>query len=145
MEEEAEAFADPTGKLVMIVDDDESLLDLMDHVVKKEGFRTDRAVDGLEALRKVEALNPDLLVLDMMLPSLGGYEIIRQMQAVGCGAVPVIVITGRQMDQKGINLIRQEPNVKEFLQKPVRPAVLVSVIHRVLRTAPRSLPPAGGA
>jgi len=145
MEEEAEAFADPAGKLVMIVDDDESLLDLMDHVVKKEGFRTDRAVDGLEALRKVEALNPDLLVLDMMLPSLGGYEIIRQMQAVGCGTIPVIVITGRQMDQKSVNLIRDEPNVKEFLQKPVRPAVLVSVIHRVLRTAPRSLPPAGGA
>ena len=77
MDQEAEGreldpeLADPKEKLVLLVDDDESLLDLMEHVVQKEGFRTDRAMDGTEALRKAVALSPDLLVLDFMLPGMG--------------------------------------------------------------------------
>lgn len=134
--EEDQIFGSPADKLVLLVDDDESLLDLMAHVVKKDGFRLDRAVDGLEALKKVEALHPDLLVLDMMLPGMGGYEVVRQMQALGFANVPVIIVTGRQMDRQSIDLIRQESNVAEFLEKPVRPVMLVSLIHRLLKTQP---------
>lgn len=134
-------FGAPQDKLVLMVDDDESLLDLMEHVLKKEGFRTERAADGPEALRKAQALSPDLLVLDMMLPGLGGYEVMRQLQAAGCGDIPIVVVTGRQMDPNAVKLIRQEPNVKEFLAKPVRPAVLTSALHRILNTQPRA---AGG-
>ena len=126
----------PGDKLVLIVDDDESLLDLMDHVVKKDGFRTDRAVDGPEALKKAEALQPDAIVLDFMLPGMGGYEALRELQARGCGNIPIIVVTGRSLDTKSINEIRQEPNVKDFLQKPVRPAILTGALHRILGTAP---------
>ncbi|MFI5344851.1 MAG: response regulator [Elusimicrobiota bacterium] len=133
-------FGAPGEKLVLMVDDDESLLDLMEHVVKKEGFRTDRAVDGPEALRKADALNPDLIVLDMMLPGLGGYEVMRQLQAGGHGDIPIVVITGRQMDPAGIKLIRDESNVKEFLLKPVRPAVLTAALHRLLNTQPQRAP-----
>ena len=136
--------ADPATKLVLLVDDDESLLDLMEHVVKKEGFRTDRAVDGPETLRKAEALNPDLIVLDMMLPGLGGGEVLRELRASGKGGVPVIVITGRQMDEGGVAAVRAEPAVREFMQKPVRPAVLAETLHRLLGTKPRSRP-GGGA
>ena len=126
----------PGSKLVLLVDDDESLLDLMDHVVKKEGFRTDRATDGAEALRKAKALNPDILVLDMMLPGLGGYEVVRELQAAGCGDIPIIIVTGRQMDPAGVDLIRQETNVKEFMEKPVRPAIVAATLHRILGTQP---------
>ena len=126
----------PSAKLVLLVDDDESLLDLMDHVVKKEGFRTDRAMDGQEALLKVEALNPDAVVLDFMLPGMGGYEALRELQSRGYGQIPIIVVTGRAMDTKSIDAVRQEPNVKEFLQKPVRPAMLTAALHRILGTAP---------
>src|SRR6202035_4008275 len=99
---DAKPFGPPGEKLVLLVDDDESLLDLMEHVVKAEGFRTDRAEDGPEALRKAQALNPDILVLDMMLPGLGGYEVLRQLQAAGCGGIPIIIVTGRQMDSQGV-------------------------------------------
>ena len=129
-------LAAPGQKLVLLVDDDESLLDLMEHVVKLEGFRTDRAEDGPEAMRKTEALNLDILVLDMMLPGLGGYEVLRQLQASGHGDIPIIIVTGRTMDAAGIELIRQESNVKEFLEKPVRPATLASALHRLLHTQP---------
>jgi two-component system, OmpR family, response regulator AdeR len=130
----------PAQKLVLIVDDDESLLDLMEHVVKKEGFRTDRATDGQEALRKVEALQPDLLILDFMLPGLGGYEALRELQARGCGDIPIVVVTGRAMDGGSIELVKQEPNVKDFIQKPVRPAFLSATLHRILGTQPPHSP-----
>ena len=126
----------PGEKLVLLVDDDESLLDLMEHVVKHEGFRTDRAEDGPEALRKAQALTPDIMILDMMLPGLGGYEVLRQLQAAGCGDIPIIIVTGRTMDPAGIELIRQESNVKEFMEKPVRPAVIAAALHRLLNTQP---------
>ena len=133
-------LAAPSEKLVLLVDDDESLLDLMEHVVKHEGFRTDRAQDGPEALRKAQALNPDIMILDMMLPGLGGYEVSRQLQAVGCGDIPIIIVTGRVMDPQGIELIRQESNVKEFMEKPVRPVVLAGTLHRLLNTRPVRAP-----
>jgi CheY-like chemotaxis protein len=81
-----------------------------------------------------------VLILDMMLPGLGGYEVLRQLQAAGQGDIPIIIVTGRQMDPKGIELIRQESNVKEFLEKPVRPAVLISALHRMLQTQPKNAP-----
>lgn len=126
----------PAGKLVLLVDDDESLLDLMDHVIKKDGFRTERAMDGEEALAKVAALNPDIIVLDFMLPEMGGYEALRELQSRGFGHIPIVVVTGRAMDAKSIEEVRREQNVKDFLQKPVRPAMLTLALHRVLGTAP---------
>ena len=128
--------ARPSEKLVLIVDDDESLLDLMDHVVKKQGFRTDRAMDGVEALKKVEALKPDLLILDFMLPGMGGYEALRELQSRGAGHIPIIVVTGRSLDERSVEMVRQEPNVRDFLQKPVRPAQLAAALHRILDTVP---------
>jgi len=132
----SETEGGPAGKLILLVDDDESLLDLMDHVVKKEGFRTDRAMDGIEALAKVAARDPDAIVLDFMLPGMGGYEVLRELQSRGYGHIPIIVVTGRAMDAKSIEMVRQEPNVKDFLQKPVRPAMLIAALHRMLGTAP---------
>jgi len=64
------------------------------------------------------------------------------MQAIGCGDIPIVVVTGRQMDKQGVELIRQESNVKEFMEKPVRPAVLAATLHRLLGTA---RPSDGGA
>lgn len=135
---EGEEFGKPASKLVLLVDDDESLLDLMDHVVKKEGFRTDRAADGNECLRKVQALDPDLIVLDFMLPGIGGFEVVRKLQELGCGNIPILIVTGRQMDRQSVEMVRQESNVKEFLEKPVRPAIMAAHLHRILRTAPNA-------
>lgn len=131
-----EDLADPIEKLILLVDDDESLLDLMEHVVKKEGFRTDRATDGNEALKKSQALRPDLVILDFMLPGMGGYEVLRELQASGNGDIPIIVITGRHLDRKNIEMVRQESNVREFMEKPLRPAALAATIHNILRTRP---------
>ena len=132
-------LGDPAEKLILLVDDDESLLDLMEHVIKKEGFRTDRATDGTEALRKVEALSPDLLLLDLMLPGKAGYEAIRELQATDAARMPIIVITGRNIDRKNVDMVRNESNVREFMQKPLRPAILATTIHSILQTRPPAI------
>ncbi len=139
-----ESLGEPSQKLVLIVDDDESLLDLIEHLVQKEGFRTDRAMDGHEALRKAQALGPDLIILDYMLPGLSGYEVLRELQASGSGSIPVVVISGRQIDRKGIELVRHEPNVREFIAKPVRPAALAATLHSLLKTKPPDIQRAPG-
>ena len=125
-----------SGKLVLMVDDDESSLELMGHVVAKEGFRAEQAVDGREALAKAESLNPDLIILDLMLTGTSGYEVIRELQAQGLGHIPIIVVTGRAVDAKSENMLCLEPNVKDFLYKPLRPAILASSLYRCVGTPP---------
>ena len=142
---ETPELADPKEKLILLVDDDESLLDLVENVVRKEGFRTDRAMDGAEALRKAEALSPDMILLDFMLPGIGGYEVLRELQAAGNGGIPVIVITGRHMDKKNIQMMKIEPNLREFMEKPLRPAILVAAMHSLLKTRPANINRASGS
>ncbi|OGR85044.1 MAG: hypothetical protein A3J74_07465 [Elusimicrobia bacterium RIFCSPHIGHO2_02_FULL_57_9] len=129
-------LADPAQKLVLVVDDEESQQDLLKHIVGKEGFRLDLAKDGSEALRKVEAMSPDLIILDLMLPGTSGYEVLRGLQSTGNGNIPVIVLTARTMDRKMVEMVRQESNVREFVQKPASPLILASTLHNILRTCP---------
>ena len=129
-------LADPKTKLVLLVDDDESILDLLEHVVKKEGFRVERAADGQEAVRKVEAATPDAIVLDFMLPGMGGFEVLKELQMGDARNTPIVVITGRRIDRQTIDMVRQEPNVKEYIEKPIKPAALSAILHRILKTRP---------
>jgi len=129
-------LTDPKDKLILIVDDDESILDLLEHVVKKEGFRVERAADGQEAIRKAEALMPNAMILDFMLPGLGGFEVLKSLQMCDARSIPLIIITGRRIDRQTVEMVRQESNVREFIEKPIKPAVLSSVLHRMLQTRP---------
>ena len=122
-------------KLVLVVDDDEGVRELMQFLVTREGFRVELAGDGEEALRRVEALSPDLILLDLMLPRYGGFELLRQLQASGLARIPIIVVTGRYTDRTTAEMIRQESNVVEFLEKPVKPQVLSQALSRALRPA----------
>ncbi|MHB2026182.1 MAG: response regulator [Elusimicrobiota bacterium] len=124
--------SNPLKKLVLIVDDDESLLDLIDHVVRKEGFRTERANDGVEALKKALALSPDLILLDFLLPGMSGHDIIKALRDGGRGGIPIIAITGQQLSPAAVDAVRKEPSVREFLQKPIRTAELTRLILRIL-------------
>lgn len=133
-------FGRPADKLVLIVDDDESVRELIEFIVKKEGFRTEKAADGEEALNKARAVNPDLILLDLMLPKFGGFEILRELQADETGSIPIVIITGRYTDRSTSDMIKQEPNVRDFIEKPVKPQVLTALIHKLLRTQPAKRP-----
>lgn len=126
----------PDEKLVLIVDDDESQMELLDHIVRKEGFRVEHAINGTDAISKIEALSPHAVLLDLMLPGMGGYELVRELQAKGLGDAPVIIITAREMDPKTIEMIRAEPNVRDVFKKPPSPTILSVALHSLLKTRP---------
>ena len=131
-----ERLGNPGDKLVLVVDDDNSVLELVEFMVKKEGFRVEKAVDGAQALHKILAQRPDLVLLDLMLPRYGGFEILRQVQVGETSSIPIVVITGRYTDHSTSEMIRQESNVVEFLEKPIKVPVLSALLHRILKTRP---------
>jgi CheY-like chemotaxis protein len=133
---EPKGKTDPASreKLVMIVDDDDSVRELLEYVVKKEGFSVVKAVDGEEALNKIKSLPPSLILLDLMLPRYGGYEVLRRLQNGDTADIPIVVITGRYTERTTTEMIRQESNVIEFLEKPIKTNVLASLLHRILKT-----------
>ncbi|HBB68350.1 MAG: hypothetical protein A2X28_08310 [Elusimicrobia bacterium GWA2_56_46] len=133
---ENSGFANPADKLVLIVDDDESVRELIEFVVKKEGFRAEKAVDGEEALQKARQLSPDIILLDLMLPKFGGFEILRELQSDETVSIPIVIITGRYTDRSTSDMIKQEPNVRDFIEKPVKPQILSALLHKLLKTQP---------
>lgn len=130
------SLGDPKDKLVLIVDDDDGQMDLLKYLVSKEGFRIAEAKSGVEALRKAKESSPDLILLDLMLPGMGGYEILRELQAAGMGDIPVFIATARNVDEKMLDTLTGEPNVKGFFQKPPKQAMFRDKIHALLGTRP---------
>ena len=133
---ETSGYTNPADKLVLIVDDDDAVRDLIEFVIKKEGFKVDKAADGEEALQKARQISPDLILLDLMLPKFGGFEILRELQNDETVNIPIVIITGRYTDRSTSDMIKQEPNVKDFIEKPVKPQALAAVEHKILKTKP---------
>ena len=131
-----EDLLNASDKLVMIVDDDDSVRELLEFVVKKEGFKVDTAADGEEGIRKIQTLLPDLIILDLMLPRYGGFEVLRQLQQGETARIPIVIITGRYTDRTTSEMIRQESNVMDFLEKPIKPSILGTTLHKILKTRP---------
>jgi len=129
------------GKLVLVVDDDEGVREVFGFLARKHGHRVETAADGEDAARKTESLHPDLIVLDLMLPRYGGFELLRHLQAGALSKVPIIVVTGRYTDRSTADLIREESNVVELLEKPVETDRFVAAMERALKPGR----PVGGA
>ena len=127
-------MTEPKSKMVLIVEDDESVRQLLQHFLSNEGFLTELAGTVKEARRRLASGSPDLIVLDLMLPGGSGFEIIRELQNDDRPRIPIIVITGRFTDPNNEEMIRLESNVAEFLKKPVHYPHFVSLVHRILKT-----------
>jgi two-component system, OmpR family, response regulator len=115
---------------VLVVDDEPSIADLVATALRFEGFEVTTASTGNEALEAVEATRPDLVVLDVMLPDVDGFEVARRLAATG-KSVPVLFLTARDAtDDKVLGL-----NVggDDYVTKPFSLAELVARVHAVLR------------
>lgn len=123
-----------SDKLILIVDDDRGVRELLQIIVEKEGFKVVMAEDGAEALEKARTLAPHLILLDLMLPKSGGFEVVHELQGDETGNIPIVIMTGRFMDQSTAELIKRESNVKEYLEKPLKTAALAALLHRLLNT-----------
>ena len=129
-------FGNPEEKLILIVEDDDSVWDLLYYIVRREGFKTEKASDGKEALDKARTLHPQLILLDLMLPKCGGFEIARELQEGDTLNIPIVIVSSRSMDRSTLEMLKQEPNVKDFLEKPVKSQVLAALLHTLLKTRP---------
>lgn len=119
------------AKLVLVIDDDDGVRELLSLLLVKEGYRVETASDGEEGLHKAESLRPDLLILDLLLPRYGGFELLRHLQGGELAKTPIIVITGRYTDTATADLIRQESNVVELMEKPIKTNAMVLAIARI--------------
>src|SRR5687768_597031 len=106
-----ETLAPASEKTILVVDDDEEMLKLLDLSLKKEGFQVVLAVGGTDAADKVRGKTFDLIVTDLMMPGVGGYEFLRGLQADGASGVPVFVISAGAVKRQTVEMIKQEANV----------------------------------
>jgi putative two-component system response regulator len=124
--------AEPAPAHVLVVDD--SLLDrtrLQDQL-EADGYRVTTAQDGEEALRKVQTDLPDLVLLDVIMPGLDGYEVCRRLKAdPRTILVPVVMITSLQATQERITGI--EAGADEFLSKPFNPQEMITRVRSLLK------------
>jgi putative two-component system response regulator len=122
----------PTGQRVLIVDDNPSVASLLSHALCAEGCRVDVADDGLEALAFIAAQPPDLILLDLELPSLPGDEICRRLKNdPATNLIPIVMVTG-QADFES-KLDAWEYGADDFLTKPLRVAEVTSRCRSLLR------------
>ncbi len=118
-----------SNELVLIVDDEKTLVKALTFNLEKEGFKVEAAYDGEEALEKVFSLKPDVVVLDLMLPEVDGFEVCRRIRKKL--DVPIIMLTARSEDiDKVLGL---ELGADDYLTKPFNSRELVARIKAILR------------
>jgi CheY-like chemotaxis protein len=134
-----ETLTPASEKSILVVDDDDEMRKLLDLSLTKEGFKVVLAVDGTDAAEKVRGRSFDLIITDLMMPGVGGYEFLRTLQAEGASSVPVFVISAGTMKRQTVEMIKQEANVVEFIPKPIPMAYFTGMLHRTLKTMPPEL------
>lgn len=117
------------SKLVLVVEDEPNLSEVLEAYLRRDGFRTERAADGESALRLFDAAKPDLVLLDVMLPKLDGFEVLRRVRQAG--DTPVIMITARVEDVD--RLVGLRMGADDYVTKPFNPAEVVERVKAVLR------------
>lgn len=121
----------PPSKRLLIVDDDDSLRQIFVITMEAAGYQVAGAEDGILGIAKVKAFRPHLIVLDLMMPRLNGFDVLRRLQDEGHGSIPVVVVTGFS-ESANEQLVRHEPNVVAFMPKPIKYAELTALIGRLL-------------
>lgn len=122
--------ADNGTREVLLVEDDERLAAAIAEYLSGSGLRVHVVVRGDDALREVERIRPDVVVLDVMLPAMDGIEVCRRLRASG-ESVPIVMLTARDEDIDRV--LGLEMGADEYLLKPIRPRVLLAHVRALLR------------
>lgn len=124
---------------ILVVDDDASLADVVRRYLEREGFSVQVVGDGRQAVSVALEELPDLLVLDLMLPDLGGFEVYRQVRAVA--PIPVVMLTARGEEEDRVTGL--ELGADDYVSKPFSPRELTLRVKAVLRRAGGGVSPSG--
>ncbi len=123
----------PQETTVLVVEDEESFVDALTVGLRREGFRVQVARDGATALEVFDAVAPDLVLLDVMLPKVSGIDVCRQLRTRS--KVPIIMVTakGAEID----TVVGLEVGADDYVTKPYRLRELVARMRAVLRRSPQ--------
>jgi DNA-binding response OmpR family regulator len=125
---------------VLVVDDEPMVREVLSRYLALDGFAVDEAADGEQALDLAAAAPPDLVVLDLMLPRIDGYEVLERLRAGS--SPPVIMLTAR--GEEADRIVGLELGADDYVTKPFSPREVVARVHAVLRRAGATGDPDGG-
>ena len=118
--------------MVLVVEDDAALATMLRYNLEKQGFGVEEAVDGQEALTRIAEAQPDLVLLDWMLPVLSGLEVCRQIRRrPGTRDLPVIMVTARTEDQDAVRGL--DTGADDYIAKPFSMDALLARMRALLR------------
>ena len=124
---------------VLVVDDEPTIAEVVSRYLQRAGYRARVATDGAQALASADDDPPDLVVLDLMLPRIGGLEVMRRLRAVTGGGPPIILLTAK--GEESDRVIGLRLGADDYVVKPFSPAELVARVDAVLRRAPPAAGP----
>lgn len=119
-----------SSELILLVDDEPSIIQLSRMYFERDGFRVQEVVDGEAALEAAARQKPALIVLDIMLPKVDGFDVCRRLRSAG-DQVPIIMLTARDEDIDKI--LGLELGADDYLTKPFNPRELVARVKAILR------------
>jgi DNA-binding response OmpR family regulator len=114
---------------ILVVDDEPHIIELARLYLEREGYEVEEAANGGDALLKQSTGNPDLIILDLMLPDIDGYEVCRQVRTRS--DVPILMLTARKEDIDVI--VGLELGADDYLTKPFNPRELLARVRAILR------------
>ncbi len=119
------------AKKIVLAEDEPQIARLIEFKLKKEGYQVTWKENGKEALEAIKAEEPDLVILDVMMPVMDGYEVLRRLKEdENLKSIPVIMLTARAQERdvvKGIDL-----GAEDYITKPFHPAELLARVKRIL-------------
>jgi DNA-binding response OmpR family regulator len=120
----------PQQRTILLVDDDHEIVESMRTVLENKGYRILVARDGNSGLMVAERENPDLLILDMMMPKKSGFLVLEKLKSRPGGLIPTIMITGNEGSRH--RAYAEMLGVRDYIRKPFAMEKLVRAIERVL-------------
>ena len=125
------------GHRILVVDDEQSIVDAVATALRYEGYQVEEVYTGRDALASVASVEPDLIVLDWMLPDLEGIEVGRRLRALGCKSA-VLFLTAKDSTENKVEALRAGGD--DYVTKPFSLAEIVARIQAILRRTAGDLP-----
>ena len=119
------------AKKIFIIEDDRSAIRLIEYVLQQAGYEVVTATDGVEGLRRATSEHPDLIILDIMLPGLDGFEVCHRMrQRSETANIPILIISAKaRQDDKDTGF---RVGADDYLTKPAEPAEILAKVETLL-------------
>ena len=131
-----------TQKTVLIVEDEKNIVDILRFNLQREGYETREAYDGEDGLAQALSVNPDLILLDVMLPKMNGFDVCRRLREKGDN-VPVIILTARE--EEADKVLGLEIGADDYITKPFSMRELIARVGANIRRTSMAAAPASAA